>query len=252
MAELGPKNKHKVSAKSLANLRPNPHNLKYRGGSKRREYVTNQELEVLNNLLDGSNHRDAARRAGLSEGVNVTSLLLRPMIDRTFKELQEKRKNQSVEAAERRREVRAEFLHQELMHRLRTAVTHERTGDLGIAKTLEVGFKSTGEIRAQSVSATATAGAHANLTAEIDIYKPLWLREAEAKLLADAKKQYSQPVAQIEAGKGRKLSAERAKAYLKAAGGDKDNSRSRAQGWLGVLVAGPVRRTVQEIFSYEN
>src|SRR4029077_13674992 len=91
------KKKRVISAKSFANLRPHPQHLTRRGGSKAREYVTNQELEVLNNLLDGSNHRDAARRAGLSEGVNVTSLLLRPLIDKTFKELQEKRKDQSVE-----------------------------------------------------------------------------------------------------------------------------------------------------------
>ena len=109
--------KRVISAKSLANLRPHPQNMRHRGGSKRREYVT--------------------------------SLLLRPLIDKTFKELQEKRKDQSVEAADRRREERAEFLHQELMHRLRTAVTHERTGDLGIAKMLEVGFKSTGRDRGQ-------------------------------------------------------------------------------------------------------
>jgi hypothetical protein len=37
--------------------------------------------------------------------------------------------------------------------------------------------------------------------------------------VADAKKQYSQPVAQIEAGKGRKLTAEQTKSYLTAAGG---------------------------------
>jgi hypothetical protein len=68
------KKKHVISAKSLANLRPNPQHLRHRGGSKPREYVTNQELELLNNLLDGATHRDAARRAGVSNGVNVTSL----------------------------------------------------------------------------------------------------------------------------------------------------------------------------------
>jgi hypothetical protein len=221
-----PQNKKRViSAKSLANLRPNPQNLKYRGGSKRRDYVTNQELEVLNNLLDGSNHRDAARRAGLSEGVNVTSLLLRPLIARTFNELQEKRTNQSVEAAERRREERAEFLHQELMHRLRTAVTHERTRDLGIAKMLEVGFKSTGEIAAKSVTATASTTAQANVTAEIDIYKPLWLRESEAQMLAEAKRRILGPATPPEAGKGRKITAAKAKEYVIAAKGDKDQAR---------------------------
>jgi hypothetical protein len=173
-ANQPPQNKKRViSAKSLANLRPNPQHLRHRGGSKPREYVTSQELELLKNLLDGATHRDAARRAGVSNGVNVTSLLLRPIIARNFKELQDKRTNQSVEAAERRREERSQFLHAELMHRLRTAVTHERTGDLGIAKMLEVGFKSTGEIGAKSVTATASATAQANVTAEIDIYKPL-------------------------------------------------------------------------------
>ena len=150
-------------------------------------------------------------------------------IDQTFAELQEKRKDQSIEAAERRREERAEFLHQELMHRLRTAVTHERTGDLGIAKMLEVGFKSTGEIAAKSVTATASTTAQANVTAEIDIYKPLWLRESEAQMLADAQKRYgSQPVAQIEAGKGRKITAAKANEYVIAAKGNKDKAREAA------------------------
>jgi hypothetical protein len=234
-ANQPPQNKMRViSAKSLANLRPHPEGLQHKG-SKTREYVTNQELEVLNNLLDGSNHRDAARRAGLSEGVNLTNLLRRPLIAQTFAELQEKRKDQSIEAAERRREERAEFLHQELMHRLRTAVTHERTGDLGIAKMLEVGFKSTGEIAAKSVTATASATAQANVTAEIDIYKPLWLRESEAQMLADAQKRYgSQPVTQIEAGKGRKITAAKAKEYVIAAKGDKDKAReaARKDGWV--------------------
>jgi hypothetical protein len=76
---------------------------------------------------------------------------------------------------------------------------------------LEVGFKSTGEIRAQGVSATATSGAQVSSVVEIDIYKPLWFREAEAKLLAEPQKRYSQPAAAIEAGAGRKLTAEQAK-----------------------------------------
>ena len=88
-----PQKKRVISAKSLANLRPNPQGLQHKGGSKAREYVTNQELELLNNLLDGATHRDAARRAGVSKGVNVTTMLLRPIIARTFKELQEKRKD---------------------------------------------------------------------------------------------------------------------------------------------------------------
>jgi hypothetical protein len=181
------------------------------GGSEPREYVTSDELDFLNYVLDGASKTDAARRAGLSKGINITSIMLRPVIDKTFKEFQEKRKDQSVEAAERRREERSQFLHAELMHRLRNAKTHAKTGDLGIAKMLEVGFKSTGEIRAQGVSATATSGAQVSSVVEIDIYKPLWFREAEAKLLAEPQKRYSQPAAAIEAGAGRKLTAEQAK-----------------------------------------
>jgi hypothetical protein len=203
------------------------------GGKKPREYVTQPELDFLNNVLDGARKIDAARWAGLSKGVNLTNIMLRPVIEQTFKELQEKRKDQSVEMAERRREERSIFAHQEIMHRLRTAETHAKTGDLGIAKMLEVIFRSTGEIRAQSVSATASAGAQVTVSAEIDIYKPLWLREAEAKLLSEAQKRYSQPVAQIEARSSRKLTAEQAQAYLTAAGGDKDRAReaARTDGW---------------------
>ena len=195
-----PQNKKRViSAKSLANLRPNPQHLKYRGGSKRREYVTNQELEVLNNLLDGSNHRDAARRAGLSEGINVTDLLKRPIIDHTFKELQEKRATQSVEAAERRREERSQFGHGELIHRLRTAQTHEKTGDLGIAKMFEVLFRSTGDIPSARFSATATAGAQANAPTIVEhLFTPEWQQATppstiEPEVLPNAKLEASKP-----------------------------------------------------------
>ena len=118
------------------------------------------------------------------------------------------------------------------MHRLRNAETHAKTGDLGIAKMLEVGFKSTSEIPANNVSAHASSGAQANVTAGIDIYKPLWLRESEAQMLAESRKRYSQPVQQIEARSSRKMTAEPAKAYLTAAG-DKDRAReaARKDGW---------------------
>jgi len=162
-ANQPPQNKKRViSAKSLANLRPNPQHLTHVGGRRPREYVTSAELDFLNYLLDGASKTDAARWAGLSAGINVTDLLKRPIIDHTFKELQEKRATQSVEAAERRREERSQFGHGELIHRLRTAQTHEKTGDLGIAKMFEVLFRSTGDIPSARFSATATAGAQAN------------------------------------------------------------------------------------------
>jgi hypothetical protein len=79
-------------------------------------------------VLDGALKTDAARWANLPKGVNLTNILLRPLIQQTFAELQEKRKDQSVEAAERRREERSQFAHGELIHRLRTTRTHERPG----------------------------------------------------------------------------------------------------------------------------
>ena len=224
--------KRVISAKSLANLRPNPQHLRHRGGSKPREYVTNQELELLNNLLDGATHRDDARRAGVSNGVNVTSLLLRPIIARTFKELQEKRTNQSVEAAQRRREELSQFTHGEIIHRIRNAKTHSRTGDLGLARLFEVAARMSGDIQSTNFSARATASATVQTgVAEIDIYKPLWLREAEAQMLAEAKKRILGPAP--EAGQGRKITPEQAMVYLKAAAGDKDKAReaARKDGW---------------------
>jgi hypothetical protein len=66
--------------------------MRHRGGSKLREYATQPELDFLNYVLDGASKTDAARRAGLSKGINITTIMLRPVIDKTFKELQEKRK----------------------------------------------------------------------------------------------------------------------------------------------------------------
>jgi hypothetical protein len=120
-----------------------------------------------------------------------------------------------------------------LIHRLRNAKTHAKTGDLGIAKMLEVGFKSTSDIPANNVSAHASSGAQANVTPEIDIYKPLWLRESEAQMLAESRKRLLGPATPPEAGKGRKITPEQVQAYLKAAGSDKDKAReaARKDGW---------------------
>jgi hypothetical protein len=123
MADLGPKNKHKVSGKSLANLRPNPQHMKPHGGKQARQYVGSPELEFLNYVLDGANHTDAARRAGLSKGINLTSLMKLPIIDQTFAELQEKAQKPIGRDGRTVREERSVFAHQEIMHRLRTAET---------------------------------------------------------------------------------------------------------------------------------
>jgi hypothetical protein len=53
-ANQPPQNKKRVtSAKSLANLRPNPQHMRHRGGSQPREYATQPELDFLNCVLDG-------------------------------------------------------------------------------------------------------------------------------------------------------------------------------------------------------
>jgi hypothetical protein len=56
---------------------------------------------------------------------------------------------------------------------------------------------------------------------------------ANLRLLAESRKRYSQPVQQIEARSSRKMTAEHAKAYLTADGGDKDKVReaARKDGW---------------------
>jgi hypothetical protein len=85
--------KRVIHPKSLANLRPNPQHLKPHGGKQARQYVTSPELDFLNYVLDGALKTDAARWAGLSKGINLTSLMRRPLIQKTLKELEEKRKS---------------------------------------------------------------------------------------------------------------------------------------------------------------
>ena len=118
--------------------------------------------------------------------------------------------------------------------------------DLGIAKMLEVAFTSTNEIQAKNVSAAATAGALTQQVAPIDIYRALWLRESEAQMLAESRKRYSQPIQQnrneIQPQDDRRTSQGVPDSRWWR---QRQSSRSRAQGWLGVLVAEPVRRTVQ-------
>ena len=81
------KKKRVISAKSLANLRPNPQHMRPQGGSEPRDYVTSDELDFLNYVLDGASKTDAARWAGLSKGISLTSLMKRPLIDQTFAEV---------------------------------------------------------------------------------------------------------------------------------------------------------------------
>jgi hypothetical protein len=225
-----PRPKRKQSAKELANLRrPHDKKLPKVGRTTSREYVIQSELDFLNYLLDGATKVDAWRWAGyMSNSDNCYQILQRPLIQRTFKELEDRRKEQSVQASSRRFEERSEFVHKEFIYRMRTAQTHEKIGDIAIAKMLEVGFKSTGAIQPAKVSATANASAQAE-AGVVDIYKPLWLRESEAQLIAQARQQSSQP--QLEAP--RILLPERAKEYLAAAGGDKERAReaARKDGW---------------------
>ncbi len=98
---------------------------------------------------------------------------------------------------------------------------------------LEVIFKSTGEIQAKSLTATESATAQANVTAEIDINKPLWLPESEAQMLAEARKRNLGPDTPPEAGNGRKITPAKANEYVIAAKGDKDQARAAAvaDGW---------------------
>ena len=78
----------------------------------------------------------------------------------------------------------------------------------------------------------APGAAQANVTAEIDIYKPLWLRESEAQMLAEAKRRILG--AEPEAGQGRKLTAVKATEYVIAAKGDRDKARAAVlqDGWV--------------------
>jgi hypothetical protein len=118
---------------------------------------------------------------------------------------------------------------------------------------LEVAFRSTNEIQAKNVSATATSGALTQQVAPVDIYRPLWLRESEAQMLAESRKRYSQPIQQIETRSSRKMTAEQAKAYLKAAGGDKDKAREavRKDG-REFSLPDLFDERFKEIFSYEK
>src|ERR1700676_1364825 len=116
MAEPGPTKKKVPSAKELANLRPNPRTLRG-GGSKPHEFVIQPHLDFLTYLLDGATHKDAWRGAGLpSSEENPYALMKRPLIQQTMKELAEKRKDQSVDTAAKRREEREMMLHNELGH----------------------------------------------------------------------------------------------------------------------------------------
>lgn len=203
MAAPEPKTKKPRHPNSLANIergrQPNPHTLK-RGGKQAREFVTQPQLDFLNYLLDGASVRDAWRWSGMpSSEKNAYEVLKRPLMIQTRKELEERRKDQSVELAAKRREERDVMLHHELGHRLRTMKTHKYRGDEALVKLIEVGFKSTGAIQATRVS--ATAGAQAAASAEIKpLYVPIW-RQMQMENPAKAIEGETLDSAKLEPGK---------------------------------------------------
>jgi hypothetical protein len=171
MGAPGPKKKKVVSAKERANLRPHPEHLK-RGGGKSREFVTQPELDFLNYILDGATKKDAWVWAGFpSHFNNCHELLQRPLIVKTLKELEEKRKDQSTDLTIKRREEREILLHGEFAHRLRKMKTHKYRGDESLVKMFEVGFKSTGAIQPVRVSNSANAVA---VSESKPLYVPIW------------------------------------------------------------------------------
>jgi hypothetical protein len=91
-----------------------------------------------------------------------------------------------------------------------------------------------GDIQSTNFRASATASATVQAgVAEIDTYKPLWLRESEAQMLAEARKRILGPDTPPEAGNGRKITPAKANEYVIAAKGDKDQAReaARKDGW---------------------
>lgn len=233
MGASGPKKQTKKrrspSAKEVANLQPNPQYLK-RGGKKPRDYVTQPELDFLNFLLDGATKKDAWRWAGFpGSSFNCHTLLKRPLIESTFDQMKDERRKAAIDNGISREEEMKAFVFGEIKHRIRQMKTHKHRGDDAFAPMLTLAAKVAKLVESNkivnNVSATASAAADA---AGIDIYKPQWLRESEAKLLADAKAKYAP--SQLEAPK---LTPEKAQDYIAAANGDKEQARlaARADGW---------------------
>jgi hypothetical protein len=203
MAEPKPKKKAPPNPNSLAaakrNRRNNSQHLK-QGGCKPREIVTQPQLDFLNYILDGASLRDAWRWAGFPSHVNnCYELFQRPLMQATLKELQEKRKDRSVDMALQRKEERDAMVHHEFGHRLRTLKTHKYRGDESIVKLIEVGFRSTGAIQPNRSVVTATAGAQAIADAK-PLYVPVWRQMQAVNPAIAIEGETLESVPQLEAG----------------------------------------------------
>lgn len=205
-----------------------------KGGRKPREIITQPELDLLNYILDGATKADAARWAGFpgsNPSQHAQNALRKPIVQATLVELQELRKKESIERTGQLRDERRLFAHHHSLHLARKMKTHKFRGDADIVKHAENLLKSVGEIQPNSVSASANASAKsASATVAVDIYKPAWLREHEAKLLSEAERRYGPMIPSPEA---KQLSPEKALIYVQRAMGDKDRARemARTDGW---------------------
>jgi len=180
MGEPSPK-KSKPSAKSLANLRPNPQSLK-RGGKKPQEFITQPELDFCNYLLDGATGKDAVIWAGFptkTPSQLAYNLRHKPIVARTLEELQEQRKKESIERTSQLREERRIFAHHHSLHLARKMKTHKYRGDADIVKHAENLLRSVGDIQPNTVSAKAGAVAGAlaaapTATSIPHLFVPAW------------------------------------------------------------------------------
>jgi len=183
-----PKKKAGVPARDR-HLQPNPHNL-LRGGKKPREILTPLEIDFCSFYAQTGRITLAGRYACIPQN-QTTQIFKRPLIQKTIAEFAEKFKSQALERDAQRLEERKEVTHREFVHRLQTMKTHKYRGDDAAAKMCEIGFKSTGEIQAARV--TATAGAQAASIAQSGIYAkrlylPDWRKEAIEKLQHDERR----------------------------------------------------------------
>jgi hypothetical protein len=197
------------------NLKPHPENLR-RGGKKPRP-LTTQEIEFCLLFAASGNAIESAIKARLSRPRNCYSLLARPLVQEKVAQFRLDFQQKALEAAIHSFEINASLVDQAMVEMIVNG-KHE----MARVKGAEVVYKRL------KLIIPGSNNTDQNNVPQVDIYKPLWLRQTETLMLQESRNRILGSSA-IDAPLQREpLTIEEAKQYLHRAKGDKEMARRLA------------------------
>lgn len=168
-----------------------------RGKRKSTFAITAQhDLWCINYKLCGVASR-AAAMAGFAPSYG-NALKNNAVVRQRLAKIDDSMLQEAIKESARKLVMTVDFLDDQFMYRLINMQTHEKVGDIALAKMFEVGYKRTGHIQAAKVTATALAGANATAGDTMEaVYKSKWLKKKETSLAEQFEEEFQSPPKQL-------------------------------------------------------